>query len=255
MLTMLLLLAAVCPSQRLPVARFAGGEALSYKLDVLGADVGSFEIRSGPPPFDERSRAALQLTSRAKTSAFVSTNVARFETYATALIARDFTPLRYREDVDENEVHHGTELDFPPHDGKLSLKATRNGEPVPLTLQADDGVRDMISTLFLLRRLPPGQSVCLEVFAARKVWKLTGRMAAKETIDTPMGRFSTLRFDGEAVRTDDANVRRAAHLWISDDERRVPLVAIGEMRGKTIRAQLVSAPGLLAAGARPAARR
>ena len=253
--TVAVLLASLCPAQRLPVAAFTGGEALSYRLDVLGADVGTFEIRAGPPPFDQRQRAALQLSSRAKTNAFVSTNVARFETYATALIARDFTPLRYREDVDENEVHHGTELDFPPHGGRLAVKATRNGEPVPIELQAEDGVRDMISTLYLLRRLPPGQPVCLEVFAGRKVWKLTGQMSAKESIDTPLGRFATLRFDGDAVRTDDPKIRRSAHVWISDDERRLPLVAIGEMRGKTIRAQLVSAPGLLPAGSRRASRK
>ncbi|MGZ6125829.1 MAG: DUF3108 domain-containing protein, partial [Myxococcales bacterium] len=108
---------------------------------------------------------------------------------------------------------------------------------------ADAGVRDMISTLYLLRRLRLNQPVCLEVFAGRKIWKLTGELAARESIETPLGRLPSLRFDGEAVRLDDANVRRTAHVWISDDERRLPLAAIGEVKGKTIRAQLVSAPG------------
>jgi len=238
-----LLLASPCPPQRLPAADFAGREVLQYKLDALGVDVGSFEVRAEPPPATEKPRAAELLSSRAKTNAFASTNVARFETYSTALIAGDFTPLKYREDVDENDVHHGTELIFPPQNGKLSVKATRNGEPVPLTLQADAGVRDMISTLYLLRRLRLHQPLCLEVFAGRKVWKLTGEIAARESIDTPLGRLPSLRFDGDAVRLDDANVHRTAHVWISDDERRLPLVAVGEMKGKTIRAQLISAPG------------
>lgn len=245
MLTLLaLLLASPCPPQRLPAAEFTGRETLQYRLDALGADVGTFEIRAEPPPSAERPRAAALLSSRAKTNAFVSTNVARFETYSTSLVAADFSPLHYREDVDENELHHGTELSFPPLNGTLLVKATRNGEPVPLTLQADDGVRDMISTLFLLRRLGLHERVCLEVFAGRKVWKLTGQMAEKETIETPVGRVASLRFDGDAVRLDDPGVRRAAHVWISDDARRLPLVAIGEMKGKTIRAQLVSAPGV-----------
>jgi len=251
MLTALaLLLAALCPQQRLPLATSNAGEALSYKLDVMGADVGTFEVRSALPPFDERSRAALQLSSRAKTNAFASTHVARFETYATALVGKDFSTLHYREDVDENDVHRGTELSLSPQGGTLAVKATRNGEPEAVTVQPSAGMRDVISTLYLLRRLPLGESVCLEVFASRKVWKLTGKMAAKETIDTPAGRFASLRFDGEAVRTDDANVKRTAHLWVSDDERRLPLVAIGEMRGKTIRAQLLSGPGPRAASRR-----
>jgi hypothetical protein len=32
-------------------------------------------------------------------------------------------------------------------------------------------------------------------------------------------------------------------VWVSDDDRRLPLVAIGEMRGKVIRATLTSASG------------
>jgi hypothetical protein len=84
----------------------------------------------------------------------------------------------------------------------------------------------------------------MEVFAGRKVWRLSGQMAAKESIDTPLGRFDTLRFDGDAVWIDDERLKRTAHVWVSDDERRLPLVAVGEVRGKVIRAQLVSAPGV-----------
>jgi hypothetical protein len=237
------LVAALCPPQQLPPAKLTPGETLIYKLDVVGADVGTFEVRVEPPPATEKA-AALQLTSRARTSAFVSTNVGRFELYTASLIGRDFTAVRYREDVDENDVHRGTELVFPPHDGKLPVKATRNGEPEPFTLDADRDVRDVISTLYVLRLLPMDQPVCLQAYATRKIWKVTGRIAAKETIETPLGRFATLRFDGEAVRADDAKIKRAVLMWVTDDARRLPVAGIAEVRGKTIRAQLVSAPGL-----------
>ncbi|HET7785399.1 MAG TPA: DUF3108 domain-containing protein [Myxococcales bacterium] len=237
-----LLLATLCPPQRLPAARFSAGEVLQYRLDALGADVGTFEVRAEPPPESEKDRAVAQLSSRAKTSAFISTNVARYEAYATALVARDFTPLHYREDVDENDIHRGTEVQFPGEAGPLPVKATKNGEPEPVAARADLGVRDMISTLYVLRLLPLGQPVCMEVFAGRKVWRLSGQMAARETIDTPLGRFKTLRFDGDAVWIDDPRLKRTAHVWVSDDDRRLPLVAVGEVRGKVIRAQLVSAP-------------
>jgi hypothetical protein len=206
--------------------------------------VGTFEVRVESPPPAEKSRAVAQLSSRAKTNSFMATNIGRYEAYATTLIAPDFRPLRYREDVDENDLHRGTELQFPPRDGTLLVQATRNGEPEPFSVQAGQDVRDMMSTLYLLRQLPLNQPICLEVFAGRKVWKLTGQMRAKETIDTPVGRFPSLRFEGEAVRLDDQKTRRTALVWVSDDERRLPLVAIGEVRGKTIRAQLVSMSGM-----------
>jgi hypothetical protein len=239
-----LLVAALCPQQSIPAVKLAPGEVLLYKLDALGTDVGTFEVRVETPPPAEKSRAVARLSSRAKTNSFMATNVGRYEAYATSVIGRDYRPLHYREDVDENDLHRGTELQFPPQDGTLAVKATKNGEPEPFTVQAGDDVRDMMSTLYLLRQLPLNQPVCLEVFAGRKVWRLTGQMRAKETIDTPIGRFPSLRFEGEAVRLDDPKAKRTALVWVSDDERRLPLVAIGEVRGKTIRAQLVSMSGM-----------
>src|SRR5438552_9093864 len=196
-----LLLSAVCPPQTLQAARFQPGEVFTYRIDVLGLDVGTFEVRSQPPPATEK-RAALELTSRAKTSAFVSTNAGNYEAFATALLAPDFTPLHYREDLDDGPTHRGVDVDFPPaQDGALAVKATKNGEPDPIVLQAGPGVRDMISTLFLFRAQPmkEGSPVCVEVFAGRKIWKVLGQVAARETIETPLGKFATMRVDADAV--------------------------------------------------------
>ncbi|MCA1829613.1 MAG: DUF3108 domain-containing protein [Myxococcales bacterium] len=245
MLTLLLAAAAVCPPQKLQAARFTPGEILSYKLDAIGVDVGTFEVRVGmPPPTDKR--AALALTSRAKTTAFVSTNVGRYDAFATALLAPDFSPLHYHEDLDEGETHKAVDLDFPPRpDGSLPVRGSTNGNAEPFALSAGSDVRDIISTLYLLRaqQMKPGTPVCVEVFAGRKIWKVSGQMAAHETIETPLGKFATLRIDAESVRADDPRVKRAAHVWVSDDDRRLPLVAIGEVKGKVIRAQLTAVSG------------
>lgn len=245
MLLALLALSQVCPPQKLQAARFKVGEVLSFKLDVLGADVGTFEVRTAAPPAADR-RSSLELSSRARTSAFISTNLGQYQAFATAQIGRDLMPLQYREDVDEGETHRGTEVAFPPAaGGALAVKATKNGEPEKVELTANPDVRDILSALFVFRAQPmrAGSLVCMEVFAGRRIWKVTGSAAAFETIDTPLGRLRTLRIDAESVRTDDARVKRSAHVWVSDDERRLPLVAIGEMRGKVIRATLTAASG------------
>jgi hypothetical protein len=236
----------VCPPQQLQAARFTPGESLEFRLDAMGADVGSFDIHTESAPAAERPRAALVLRSRARTSAFVSTNVARYEAFASVLLSPTFQPLRYKEDLDEGQIHKAQEVEFPPANGTLSVRATKNGEPDPFQIAADAGVREILSTLYVLRAQPmkTGQPVCLEVFAGRKIWRVEGRFAARETIDTPLGRFATMRMDAVAVRTDDASFKRIAHFWVSDDERRLPLVAVGEVRGRVLRAQLVDATGL-----------
>jgi hypothetical protein len=232
----------ICPPQTLQGARFTPGEVLNYRIDVLGVDVGTFEVRTQAPPSGDK-RAALELTSRAKTSAFVSTNAGQYEAYATTLVTGDMLPLRYHEDVDDGPVHRGAELEFPPAGGAAPVKATKNGEPEPFTLPASPALRDMISTFYVLRAQSLGAPVCFEVFAGRKVWKVVGTVAAREKISTPLGKYATLRVDMDAVRTDDAHVRRTAHVWVTDDEKRIPMVAVGEMRGKVLRAQLVSTSG------------
>jgi len=242
MLFALLSLASACPPQQLLPVKFTPGEVLSFKIDAVGVDAGTFEVRTLRPP-EANKEALLQLTSRARTSAFVSTNMGQYEGYAVALVGRGFEPLHYREDVDEGHVHRAAELDFPPAAGKLAVKASTDGHPEALSLPATGEVRDILSTLFVLRAQPmkPGAPICMEVYAGRKVWKLTGQVSARESIDTPLGKMNAISIDADAVRTDDEKIKRSAHVWVSDDGRRLPLVAIGEMKGKTLRAQLIAA--------------
>jgi Protein of unknown function (DUF3108) len=246
-----LLLAApahACSPQPTPAtvqaARFAPGEQLRYRLDVLGADVGTFEVSLDAPPAADRGRVALVARSRAKTSAFVTTNLGRYEGFISTLLAPDLMPLHFREELDEGDKHLSVDVDFPPRAGKLGARASLNGRPEPLDLQATPFARDMLSVFFYLRALPlkAGTPVCLEVYAARKMWTMGGAVGAREQVETPLGKFATVRVDLTATRLDDAAVKRSAHVWITDDDRRLPVVSVGDVKGKTIRAQLVEAP-------------
>src|SRR5260370_1039817 len=146
--------AEVCPPQKLGKVRFARGESLEYKLAALGGEGGRFDLHAGAPPAAERSRAALVVRSRAKTSAFVSTNVKQYDAHAMVLLAADLSPLRYKEDVDEGELHRAQEVDFPPSGGTLSVRATTNRDPDPFTLPAGPGARESLSTPYLLGAPP-----------------------------------------------------------------------------------------------------
>jgi Protein of unknown function (DUF3108) len=244
---LVVLLAAVppppCTAVPAPAVQFAPGEQLKFRLDLLGADVGTFEVSLEHATGSEKETAPLAVRSRVRTNAFVATNMGRYEAFATSLLGKDLRPVNYREEVDEGSTHKSAEVRFPADRGKLPVSATKDGNPDPVDLEAGPNARDMLSTLYVLRGLARGSSVCADVYAGRKVWRLEGKMVPGEDIETPLGKFKTLRFDGTATRVDDANMTRTAHLWISDDGRKLPLVAIGEMKGKVIRAQLVEATG------------
>jgi len=246
--TLLALLLAAPGCSPAPVSvrasRFAPGEQLRYRLDVLGADVGTFEVAIEAPLAADRGRAALVARSRAKTSAFVSTNLGRYEGFINTLLGPDLMPIYFREELDEGDKHRAVEVEFPPRAGKLPVRASTNGKPEPLELDATPLARDMLSTFLLLRALPlkTGTPVCLEVYAARKMWGISGAVGPREEVETPLGKFDAVRLDLLATRLDDAKVKREAHVWLTNDDRRLPLVSVGEVKGKTIRAQLVEAP-------------
>ena len=237
--------ALVCPPAKLEAVRFPPGESLTFKIDALGADLGTMELSLEAPPAEGRQRAAWLLKARARTSAFISTNVQRYDAFSSALLGRDFSPLRYQEEIDEGETHRSQDVEFPPREGKLELHATKNGEPDNAQLAAGAAARDLLSALYLLRAQPikPGAPICLEVYAGRKIWRVQGEVGAREEIDTPLGHFATVRMDATAARTDDPKIVRTAHVWVSDDDRRLPLVAIAEVRGRVLRAQLTAASG------------
>src|SRR5207302_1068891 len=97
---------------------------------------------------DGRTRQAVtpRSAARARTSAFVATNLGRYEVFAVSILGKDLRPVKYREEVDEGPTHKTTEVRFPPSGGKLPISATKDGNPDPVDLEAGPTARDMLST-------------------------------------------------------------------------------------------------------------
>jgi hypothetical protein len=234
----------VCSAGELAPARLSGSEMLRYKLDVYGADIGTFEMQLGRAAPADRARAPLVIEARGKSSDLVSSNVRKVDGWSSSLVDDEGRVVRYREEVDEGGTHRSQEVALPAADGVLDVRATKDGEPEKLSLPATPAARDLLSGLFVLRQQPltPGQQLCAEIYAARRMWRVEGTVAAKpESIDTPLGKLDTLRIDAVATRLDDPKVVRKAHVWITRDDRRLPAVILGEIRGRYIRATLLDA--------------
>ena len=232
--------AQVCPPAAPLARKFQPGESLVFKLDVFGADVGTFELWLDAPPPSAHARGGLLGHARAKISAFVAANAGRYEASATALLGRGLAPLTWQEEIEDGPTRWTSETAFPPEGGVLAAKTTRNGEAEALRLPATASARDMISAFLMLRAAPlvEGTVLCAEIFAARRMWKMSGTVGARETIDSPLGRQETVRLDLVSARLDDPSVVRMSKFWITDDARRLPIIAISEVRGKIFRAQL-----------------
>ncbi|HVE86744.1 MAG TPA: DUF3108 domain-containing protein [Myxococcales bacterium] len=229
------------PAVRPPLA-FGPGEVLEYDLDALGMVAGQLRI-SVRPVVD----GAMSVRVEAATNTLFS-KIRRVTGNATSFLnPRTLRPLRYLEDATENGVHKTSRVQFRSGEHLLDLDwlyDTRSGKA---TLRYGPEGLDVAGAAFLVRMLPwkVGAPICFDVYAIRRVWRLVGKVEAREHVSLPVGEFEAFHLSGVAIRTDDRRQRREVHLWISDDARRLPLAVVGTIDLGAVRATLTafSRPG------------
>lgn len=234
---------AQCPA--LPAVKppfaFSPGEVLEYDLDALGMVAGRLRISVQPV-----EGGALPIRVDAETNTLFS-KIRRVTAGVTSTLnPKTLRPLKYLEDATENDVRKMSSVTFRSGEHAVDLEwvyGARNGKTV---LKYGNEGLDVAGAVFLLRNLPwkVGAQTCFDVFAIRRMWRLVGKVEAKEHVSLPLGEFEAWHLSGVAIQLDNQQ-RREVHLWISDDARRLPLAAVGTIDLGAVRATLreISRPG------------
>ena len=93
--------------------------------------------------------------------------------------AASLRPQRYRDEVEENGVRKSTDtrLDRP---GPITIEWRLGDKRGTTTAPRQSEVMDLLSTVYYLRavRLEPGLALCFDLVANRRLWRLTGTVAA-----------------------------------------------------------------------------
>ncbi len=124
----------------------------------------------------------------------------------------------------------------------------RERDPIPL----EPGTFDPLSVFYVFRTLPFGDNgrVQINVTDGKEVQLGEGRLRGRETIRVPAGRFETRLVEpdmrevgGVFEESDDATLR----IWVSDDDRRIPVrlsskVAVGSFHAELIEIKGEKAP-------------
>jgi hypothetical protein len=215
---------------------FGPGETLEYDLDALGAKAGTMTMRVLP-----LRDGLMPIEVHAKTNTFFS-KVRRVDGTGTSfLFPKTLRPARYFEDAQENEWHRVADVRF----GKnrvAKLTSTINGASSTAELPYGNDVSDVAGAIFLMRQLElkEGKTLCFDVYGIRRIWRVWGKVQPKEHVSLPVGEFETWHLAGEAARHDWQDARRDIHVWITADERRIPLAALGSIDLGAVRATLTS---------------
>ena len=230
-------------SSKLP---FRAGEHLDFDIDVLGGlKIGAVGMEVGVP---ERQSKILLLPIKAHgVASGLAASVGKLDSTATTwLRIHDLHPQHYREDYVQPNGQFWTEVLFPtalPHQIHL-----RFGQPNGTGERAfgyGNDVLDVVGVFYLLRTLQPkfGDRLCFDLYGSRHVWRVWGKVDGRESLTTPAGSFATLRLSGHAARLDKQEEVREVFLWLTDDARRLPVAAMGELEIGPLRALLTGVGG------------
>jgi len=217
---------------------FRPGENYELELDVLGVVVGRMNISLASGPAATPYVVTVRGSTESMAATFFDVNAV-----ARSYLTKSFEDRRYEEDNTETGVVSTYDAAFPvPADGTLKVKSTRQGNRDDFSVNATRDTRDMLAALYAVRtfELKDGADVCVPVFGARRLWWVKGKVMGREPVKTVVGDIKTVHIGGKAIRADSPKVFREVHLWLSDDENRMPVAAFGTVSGKPIRAQMVS---------------
>jgi hypothetical protein len=220
------------------------GETLAYDLDVLGmVKAGTLQVAVERPMSGGK---VLPLRARAKTTAAVA-SLKPFAGVALSWIdVATLLPERYRDEADEGGVRKMSDAKLLPRAPELVIEYRYGDRQGRTAYPREREVLDALSTLFYLRaaRLAPGDRFCFDLVANRRFWRLEGTVAGKtERVETPAGRFETLRVDATARRADRPEDAREVHLWFGTDARRLPVAIVSEVDVGPVSATLSAVRG------------
>lgn len=206
------------------------GESLTYELALLGAvNAGTMQITV------ERAMPGgiVPLRARAKTTQ-TAASLKPFAGVALSWIdPATLLPERYRDEAEEGGVHKVSDAKIKPAGPELVIEHRYGDTAGKTAYPRHRDVLDALSTLFYLRaaRLSPGERLCWDLVANRRFWRLEGTVATKrEKVETPAGKFDTVRVDATTRRADKPGEKpRPIHLWFSTDPRHLPVAIVSEI--------------------------
>jgi len=221
------------------------GETLGYDLDVFGmVKAGTMQLSVERPMSGGK---IIPLRGRARTAQTAASLKPWAGVALSWVDATTLRPERYRDEAEEGGVHKVSDAKISPAGPELVIEYRYGDTAGKNTYPRERDVLDAISTLYYLRaaRLAPGDRICFDLVANRRFWRLEGTVAAKkEKVETPAGKFETLRVDATTRRADRPDDRpRPIHLWFGTDARRLPVAIVSEVDLGPVSATLSSVRG------------
>lgn len=114
----------------------------------------------------------------------------------------------------------------------------RSGERVAVPITGD--TYDIYSSFYFVRHQPlePGKSFYIHVLDSKKLHRIEIRVLKREKVSVPAGEFNTVKVEPMVKPEGVFEGKRGAYIWLTDDERRIPVKAQTKVRVGSVTAVL-----------------
>jgi hypothetical protein len=117
------------------------------------------------------------------------------------------------------------EIRFHPQEKYALFLDHKSGEEIRIALEPE--TFDIYSSFYYVRHQPlqPGKSLYINVLDSKKLHRIEIRVLRRERIKVPAGEFDTLVIEPMVKPVGVFEGKRGAYIWLTDDERRIPVKA------------------------------
>jgi hypothetical protein len=223
----------VISSERAESAGIRVPERLEYQLLWNGIHAGTSTLSI------TGSKGVFHITSTAKSSDFISLFYEVSDTVESLCRNDSFIPINYTLKLKEGSHKKQKEVQFFMNSSGNAiymdhLKNERREIELP------GAVMDPLASFYFLRTLPleVGKSVFLKIFDSKKVWNVEVQVLRKEKVSSWLGTYDTIlvrpKLESEGIFMRKGDI----YIWLSDDEKRIPVQLKTEVKVGSVRAIL-----------------
>ncbi len=220
-------------------APFQAGEELHYDIrwGFIPAGEGTLTI-SGKGAED----GVYHIITTARSNAFVDTFYKVRNKIETFLDVKNDSSVGYRKIQREGRHHRDVDLVFDHEKNEATL--IKNGE-VEKTIQVPNRIHDPLSAIYYLRTVKDLETEpVLNVTDGKKNYRVRIRNLGREHIGTPLGYFDTIKVEPIVEDMElifDKKKGGKLLIWLTDDEKKVPVKMKSELAFGSIQVLLTEA--------------
>ncbi len=161
--------------------------------------------------------------------------------YSTVIDAQGIFPWRFEQHIREGGYSRDFTAEFD-HINQIAI-TTEGDYPIPSYVQ------DIMSAFYFTRTidfssLKPGEKVHLQNFYKDSTYELDVKYKGKQTVEVEAGKFNCIVVEPLAKEGGLFKSEGKIHVWLTDDDRRMPVLVLAKIIIGSVESELVEYRGI-----------